>query len=329
MAAATSLSGCSFLHPRSASLVVALDEAFAEARPGLASTLDRLRVPGFESSRLRIGLRESPAIVIDKLRRLARENRPTVLVASPLLASALFAESRGDAAALPAGLGAIPLISPEWTRAPAQGLTLIETDELGAYRAAGRACGEYIAAIKRSSGGEPACGLVFSPSASRPSSELEAFAEAYGAASGGAPLLIRDLDSGRSPQDAEADAQAAVEKLLASDLRVLFAAAGGSTLAVLGAATYPDLILGAELPDSDSLPDLAFRIAPDDRALGRAVAAAAELRLRDSRPRSPEEAAEAPILVPARLIAGPAGDRHTAGGRSFSSFMEDSRLNAF
>lgn len=324
-----SLSGCALFQPRPAGLVVAMDEAFAEARPALASALARLRVTGFESRYLRIGLGESPAIAIDAVQRLARDHRPAILVASPLLASALFAGTE-DAAAGPSSLGAIPLIALDWARPPARNLILIETDALSAYHAAGRACGEYISAIKRSSGGDPACGLVFAPSGSRPSSELEAFAQAYGAASGGAPLLIRTLGSGRSPQDAQADAQAAVQKLLASDLRVLFAAAGGSTLAALGAAAYPDLVLGAELPASAALPELAFRISPDDEALARAVAAAAERRLRPSGPpNSPEEAPEAPILVPARLIEGPAGGRHEAGGRSFASFMVDSRLNGF
>lgn len=310
-----------------------MDETFAEARPSLAMALENLNVRGFEPRALRIGLEERPARVVDYIERLAGEGRPVVLVASPLLASALLMATEpgrtGDVgpSSEPHGLDAMPLIVPEWYRAPFPGITLIDTDPLPAYRAAGRACGAYIAAIKAESGGAPSCGLVYTYSPSHPRSVIEAFASSYRAVSGAAPLLVRELPSA-APQDGpdmDSDARAAVEELLGSDMRVLFVAAGGSTLAALKAAPNPGLVLGAELSDPASPPFLAFRIVPNDKGLARAVGTAAERWNRDAEQRDSgkkaEKGDEAPILLPALLLEGPAASYHAAGSPPFALFL--------
>jgi hypothetical protein len=319
---------------RSADLVVALDETFAAARPSLAAALENLRPPGFERRALRISLQESPARVLDYLNRLARDRHQVVLVASPLLASALLSgdefgrTSDVGPSSASYGLDTMPLIVPEGSLAADSGAVSVDTDPIPAFRAAGRACGAYIAAIKAERGGAPSCGIVYASSPSRPRSTIEAFAAAYGAASDAAPLLVRELPATISPNapNTESEAQAAVEELLGSDMRILFVAAGGSTLAALKVALNPDLVLGAELSGPSSPPYLAFRIVPNDLGLARAVEIVAERRNRGAKEPRPKKTAEngstTPIFVPALLLEGPAATYHMAASPPFASFME-------
>ena len=296
-------------------LTVAMDEAFAAARPGLTNELERLRPAGFTRRNVRVGLDESPAKAFEYVDRRAGARRTDILIASPFLASTLQGR-----------LGAIPIIALEWEAQPAPGLSLIMTDPLPAYRAAGRAAGAYIAAIRGKSGGNPSCGVVYSSSPSRPRAALEAFAAAYEASSGAAPLLVRALPPPSSTEgSADADAQAAVGELLGSDMRLLFVAAGRATPAAIKAAAAPDIAVGADILEPQPLPQLSFMIVSDDAALARAAGKVLERWNRTRRgsvgPVERGDPGGPPVLVPSLLLEGPAAAHAAAGLRPFSAYL--------
>jgi hypothetical protein len=159
---------------------------------------------------------------------------------------------------------------------------------------------------------------------------LAAFAAGYAESSEGRPLNIREIDEGNasSPSEGKAlqssgsgAAEAAVADLLRSDARVLFIALGPHSEAAIKAAERPGLAVGADFPYPETSRSLAFRIAPDDSALVRALAS--ELReLRGSAAKSDARA------IPALLSAGPRAGSIRAGKLDFKRFLENAALRA-
>jgi hypothetical protein len=291
-----------------AQAVVALDEAFSAARPGLAERLEGLDplgwgVKGLLSPPLvsRVALNEGGGKALDAA--IAEEKKrggPVALLASPLLAKAIVQGGTWS--------GDPPLVVPEWSGPELPGLSTARTDPLPAYRTAGAAAGAFIAELARL-GGEPSCGILFSEAPSRPRAALSAFAEAYAEASEGRQLHVRELAEA-GPELAEA----ATKELLGSDIRVLFVALGPSAGAALRAATRPGLALGADFYPPEWPPSLAFRIHPDEKALALAL----EAEARDLRGAEKGHSR----LVPALVTAGAAARRLVAGTRDFGAFLE-------
>lgn len=320
---------------------MAVDEAFAAAYPPLAAEI--MKPAAFAGAlEAALGMTEKPVTIslaqgagpaLDAVRQAeARSSRPIALVASPLIASALIGGGvwKGDP----------PLLVPEWRGTPASGMRTASTDPLPAYRKAGAALGTYLAALS-GEGGTPSCGILFAEGPSRPRSALQAFVEAYSAASGGARLLVRELASSspdETPRQAKEGlpaapaaaqgsppaaakplgAEDAVQEMLGSDIRALFLAVGPDTVAAARAAARPGLALGADYPDPDGLKELAFRIAPDPAALVEALAR--ELRALGG----PGGGAAPGEAVPARLEVGGAASAFKAGGRTLESFLRGS-----
>ena len=309
--------------------IVALDEAFAETRPGLSALLQDDRTWGFgpfdglgKPVVVPIALTESPGMALDAANaERKRRGIGTAIVASPLVAKAIVEGGYWS--------GDPPLVVPEWRGSPVQGLRSVATDPIPAYRAAGWAAGAFIAALARG-GGSPSCGLVFSEAPARPRAALAAFAEAYSEASEGGSIQVRELEKdeatseapGTAPRpSAGGKAEAAVAELLGSDMRILFVALGRDAEAAIRAAAKPDLAVGADFPYPEAPPSLAFRIVPDDSAMQKAVVL--ELRA----PRGGSYGA-APKAIPALLVAGAGASSIRAGKADLRSLVEGAALRA-
>jgi hypothetical protein len=326
LAASLALGSCA-LAGKQARAVLALDEAFVAARPGLAGALRAPRAFGkgpfgllSPVITLPIGLGESPAKAVDAARAEAkRSGGAAVLVASPLVARAI---AEGGAWS-----GDPPILSPEYRGAdPAAPNAAgphpfsVYSDPEPAYAAAGRAAGAYISELGKT-GGEPVCGILYAESPARPRAALEAFTAAYASASGGRRLELREL----SPTATDTEAEAAVADLLGSDLRLLLVALGAESETAIKKATRPGLAIGLDSPEAAVPQELAFRIEADDEGLTRALAA-------ESRriARLPPDAASrgGALAVPARLVAEAGAASIAAGRIPFSRFVSDATLGA-
>jgi hypothetical protein len=309
--------------------IVALDEAFAAARPGLAALLQddgswdagpfgRLGKPLV----LPVSLGESPAKALDAANaELKRGGSATAIVASPLVAKALVEGGSWSGDPL--------LLVPEWRGGALPGLRSIGSDPLPAYRAAGSAAGAYIASLA-GSGGSPSCGILYSEAPTRPRAALAAFEEAYALASKGGPLQVRELEEEESPPEAtgsaphasaDGGAEAAVAELLGADLRLLFVALGRDAGAAIRAAARPGLAIGADFPYPEAPPSLAFKIAPDEAATAKAIVS-------ELRGRSLGSAGASSEAIPALLVAGAQASSIRAGGSDFRSLVEGAALRA-
>jgi hypothetical protein len=320
-------------------VVVALDEAFAAARPALAHRLESSSVFGLGPAGLfgpplvvNVTMVEGAGKALDlALAEKRRSGKPIVLVASPLIAKAIL--NGGTWAGNP------PLLVPEWRGARAPGLWTVSTDPLPAYGAAGAAAGAFVAALSKE-GGLPSCGVLFSEAPSRPRAALTAFAAAYAGASAGRPLYVRELGEqasaaisdgehkkkGSIPISATSAAEAAVKALLGSDIRVLFLALGPDSGAAIRSATRSGLVIGADFPSPESPKSLAFRILPDDTALARALGQERMALRFDSRGNEGEGSstrASGSKTVPALLVPGPAARDIEVGKLDFASFLSE------
>jgi hypothetical protein len=298
-------------------IVIALDEAFSEARPTLAARLRGSALGGFGLvGKVAEFLSGGPVIVPISLNGGAgtaldtalaerrRTGRRVILATSPLVARAIIDGGSWS--------GDPPLLVPEWRGSPAQGLWTVSTDPVPAYREAGAAVGAFIAALA-GGGGAPSCGVLFSQAPSRPREALVAFASAYAEASGSRTLLVREL--------AGKDTEAAVTELLGQDIRVLFVALGADSGTAIRQAARPDLAIGSDLASPESLSSLAFRILPDDESLARTMAAQCALIMKGGR-------VGLAVRIPARLVKEPFADRIRAGKYEFGSFLTEAALRA-
>jgi hypothetical protein len=204
--AALALPSCRLVAGAGPRAVVALDEAFAEARPRLR---DRLLGEGLLRPSLLGGLIVRPLVLHLPLSggagpaldaALAEEKRggkPVVLVTSPLAAKAILGAGswRGEPAIL------VPeMRDGDAPAKPTKGLWIAATDPIPAYRAAGAVAGAYVAALAVQ-GGTPSGGLLFAESPARPRAAREAYVEAFGAASGGRRLIVRELANPKAGAD--------------------------------------------------------------------------------------------------------------------------------
>lgn len=318
-------------------VVVAMDEAFAAARPALALRLESLSIPGEGPAGLfgpplvvHVTLPEGPGKALDAaLAEKNRSGKPIVLIASPLIAKAIISGGSWS--------GAPPLLVPEWRGALTSGLWTVSTDPLPAYSSAGAAAGSFIAALSKE-GGTPSCGVIFLEAPSRPRAALNAFAAAYAEASEGRPLFVRELDQPNTkaagdgkdkkkdpmPIPTTSATENAVKELLGYDIHVLFFALGPDSGAAIRLAARSGLAIGADFPAQESPNALAFRILPDDRALARALdherwalrfdAHGAEGETSDKRTSGSKS-------IPAILIAGPTARDIVAGKVNFAFFL--------
>jgi hypothetical protein len=335
------LASCGLI-PRRAKAIVALDEAFAAARPGLAARLEEKSLfgsgpAGFLDRPLIIpvALTESAGKAYDAAIAEEKSKKiPCVLVASPLIAKAILANG--------AWTGDPPLIVPEWRGQGEPGLWTANTDLRPAYRAAGAAAGAFVAALSEE-GGSPSCGVIFSESPSRSRGALDSFSVAYSEISKGRPLLVRDLGeeedesaigSSTSSQKSEkpssaVDARSAVADLLGSDIRVLFIALGSTSGVAIEAAERPGLAIGADFAAPETPDALAFRIFPNDIALAEAIASefgmlsAGERRSNASIERS--AGGGGAKTVPAILEPGPSARAIYAGKLDFAYFLSEAQ----
>lgn len=309
--------------------VVALDDAFALARPGLAHELQEGRalrggLLGLFTAPISapISLSEGAGKALDAAQAVSkREKVGVVLVSSPLIAKSI----------LEGGIwsGEPPLIVPEYRgmvdSSLPRGLWTVNTDPKPAYRAAGAASGAYIAALAAHGDGSPSCGILYSEALSRPREALSAFAGAYDEASRGAPLIVRELTIEQGQQQDQGDAssaaaaQSALADLMKSDIRVLFIAAGAQATAIVKEAERPGLAIGLDFPLSEAPGFLAFLIIPDDKGLAEA---AAEARASIGASREGEAGRER--LVPALLEPGRAAAELRFGGSDFASSLRNS-----
>ena len=212
-----------------------------------------------------------------------------------------------------------------------------------AYRLAGTAAGAYISALSKE-GGAPSCGVLFAESPSRPRAALDAFTEAYAAASGALPLVLREPvenapgtgpsqgpgpGPGRPPRaetpvSAQISAEASVHELLGMDIRLLFLALGASEGQAIRAAMRPGLVIGADFPYPEWPAILAFRIYPDEKGLAAALFGAEEELQGSSRAgKKGDQATKAfsARLVPALIESGPGASAVQAGGLNFKAFL--------
>ena len=247
-------------------VILALDEAFSAARPGLARELNGGPGRAYRLRTFPIKLSDAPGDVLAKLEEAKKNGeKPITLIASPLLAAALPGPWRGTGAE-ESCLGDTNLLIPEFRGIlPAEhqspgSFFYARSDPLPAYATAGAACGEYIVSLKTSEGSTPACAILFRESAARPRVALEAFTDAYAKASDGSAPIVRELTS-----DEDQEAEAAVRELLGADIRLLFVALGGAGNAAIRAAAGPDAIIGADFPGLKPPAALTFRVKPDDR----------------------------------------------------------------
>ncbi len=346
-AATAALMASCGLFARPTRVVVALDEAFAATRPGLAAKLQDGSLFGAGPGRLLrrtlvvpVALSEGAGKALDAAIAAAKSSGgTTVLVASPLVAKAIVAGGTWA--------GDPPLLVPEWhgeagaatagAATAARGLWAATSDPLPAYSEAGAAAGAFIAALSKG-GGSPSCGILYSEAPSRPRAALSAFASAFEEASDGQPLKVRELTAesagapgsgagapgpapGAAPGPATSSTKAAedaVAELLSSDIRVLFVALGSASGAAIKAAARPGLAIGADVAASDAPAALAFRIVPNEEGIAERLAAEAKsIFLRSTDPDGREWS------VPDLLIAGPAATRTRAARLDFTYFLAE------
>jgi len=262
--------------------MIALDEAFAAAHPSLARELSEGPGWGYGSVKVPIKLGDPAGKVLAELEAARAEGRgPVALVTSPLVAAALPGPWRdgGEASCLGDALLLIPErrrsgrlearpTTPSEARRP---FAEARSDPIPAYAAAGKAAGAYIASLQAKGEGTPACGILFLEAPARPRAVLQAFVDAFSAASGGGWPLVRELTA---DDDEEKQAEAAVQELLGADLRILFVALGGGSPAAIRAASRLDIVVGADFEARAVPANLAFRIRPDDAGLAEALWAA-------------------------------------------------------
>ena len=309
-------------------VVLAIDEAFAAARPLLAAELGGDASVGGGRNYRPLALTEGPALALDAVAALrATSPGPVVLVASPLVAAALLgsgswagdpalviAEWRGAGEGAGAGAeGAAAAV----VSGAAAAYSVAASDRAPAYAKAGAACGGYIAALARE-GAAPVCGVVFSSSAERPRNLLESFQSAFVEKAGSAALLVRelaspDMEASSSPLDAEAEA--AVGELLGADIRVLFLAAGAAAPAALRAAARPGIAIGADYPMPETPAALAFRVSPDEKAVAAALRSLAK---------TAQAGSASAIAIPYLLTELPGASAFAAGGRNFGAYIRES-----
>ncbi len=204
--------------------------------------------------------------------------------------------------------------------------------------------GAFIAALRAAGNGGAGGALLFSPSIERPEAARRAFSEAFEAAAGVPALVVRIPATGSSGSGASSggasggalglgasggapagggtagegfleapDATAALEKILAYDCRILLVAVGARSAAAAGEAERQGLAIGIDGPAAG--PGAAFRIAPDDKGLARALAALAR---RGAAP------AEGSLLwVPARLLPGDSASGYRAGSGNLALFLKE------
>jgi len=315
-----------------------LDEAFTEARPGLAARLQNGSLFGdgpagvlHQALIVPVTMAEGAGKALDSaIAEKKRSGRTTVLATSPLIAKAILGSGTWS--------GDPPLLVPEWHGPEAPGLWTASTDPVPAYRAAGSAAGAFVAALSKE-GGSPSCGVLFSEAPSRPRAALTAFASAYADASEGRPLYVRELvediaaGAGGSPpskgrdagsNSASGDAKAAATELLGSDIRVLFVALGSSSGAAIDAAARPGLAIGADFPAPEPPASLAFRILPDDLSLATALATERRaLRGPDAADGLKAARGGASEAVPALLVAGASSGAIRVGKLDFAYFLSE------
>jgi hypothetical protein len=256
-------------------VVVALDEAFAASRPGLAQEL--AEGPGFSSGyrveAVTLKLGEGPGAALAALASCrAKGGAPVALVASPLLAAALPGPWRAAGAEESSAGAGITVLLPEWSarEGARAGFAAAATDPLPAYATAGAAAGAYIASL-RVQGSAATGAVLFREAPARPRAALEAFVAAFEESSGGIPPLVREL---YPAEDEDSAPESAVRELLGSDIRFLFVALGGGGPAAIRAATRPGLVIGADYHGPGAPEALAFRLRPDDRSIARSLWAA-------------------------------------------------------
>lgn len=309
LTAALCLAGC---RPRSAPVL--LDEAFAAARPGLASSLKGLqrRILGQGGAYAEIGLARGPEELIEEARKAgfaaAGQGRGAI-VTSPLLAAALVAGDKAlglDGSLAQDGgiqaLGGLGLVVPEWQGGPQPQITPVITDPSRAFESAGRATGAFIAALRRSGQEGATGGILFRETPARGREALEAFSRGFLATAGAGPA-IEVLGRG----DTMDESGASVGRLLAVDLRIVLVATGRDARAACEALDRPGLAVGLEGPAPEAWLRSAFAIVPDDKGLARAAIAAAQ-GLGKAPGSGPGD-----IAVPALLLAWPAARGFPAG----------------
>lgn len=315
MAAALCLTGC-----QARSAPVFLDEAFAAARPGLASSLKGLqrRILGQGGAYAEISLARGPEGLMEEARKAgftaAGQGRGAI-VASPLLAAALVAGEKAlnlDAAEAQGrgiqALGGLGLVVPEWQGGPQPQITPVNTESSKAFESAGRAAGAFIAALRGSGQGSATGGILFRETPSRGREVLEAFSRGFLAEAGVEPV-IEILGEG----DTMDESGASVGRLLAVDLRIVLVATGRDARAACRALDRQGLAVGLESADPAAWPRAAFAIVPDDKGIARAaIAAAASL----GEAPGPEE-----IAVPALLVASPGASSFQAGGTDLGRLL--------
>lgn len=311
------LAGC---QGRSAPVV--LDEAFAAARPGLASELCGLqkRPLGRGGAYAVTGLDRGAEALVEEARKAgyaAAAPGRGAIVTSPLLAAALVAGERAlspDAggAELPGiqALGGLRLVVPEWRGSPQPQIVPVSTDPVPAFEAAGRAAGAFIAALRASGQAGATAGVLFRRTPARGNEALDAFSRGF-AAKAGSPPAIEVLGA----EDTMDDSGIAITRLLAADLRVVLVATGRDAGAACTALDRPGLAIGLEGSDPADWKDAAFAIVPDDRGL--ALAAVAEARGLGEDP----AAQRAPAMVPALLMAYPRSGSFAADGTGLGRLL--------
>jgi hypothetical protein len=297
LAAVILLSSCS------GRVFVGLDEAFAAARPGLASELEK-SCGGLSGSRYAtISLGSGPSGLLAEVSRL----RPEVVVTSPLFAQALLSAQKAGAdgnGAADGLIGGARFVVAEWRGPLPEGVCSAATSSLQAFRRAGAASGAFIKALRASQGSETEGAILFSPSPERPREACDAFVEAFSGAAGFPPLL-REVADG-------AAAQTGLEELLGSDLGLLFVASGSSGPDLCAKAARPSLAIGIALNSEEAYPDAAFCVFPDEKAL------ASTLRLLSSKE---AKGASKLVLVPARLEPGRKAKLYRAGPKDLEGLI--------
>ena len=321
-----SLSACEPSVSVAPNLIVAIDEAFAEMRPGLSKALEAPPLRAKGERRIDISLVLGPALVVERLAALPPEKKPTTIVVSPLLARILLANAlrsadstqgaaapRNDQEPNAARIEGARLVALEWAGPIPGSLSTVRSDYRAAYSRAGTAAGSYIAALRAIDAPGATGGIIFLESPSRTRDLVDAFSSAYASALGG-EALVKFLPlgpSGESPTNA--DAEYAVKSLLESDLRILFIAAGPASPAAFRAATGPGRAIGIEASEGGDLKKAAdFFIGPDDKAL---AAALSELALIS-------DVKKINIDVPARLEASKSAKTLSVGGKTLTDYLE-------
>lgn len=294
-----SLASCGLFGASPAPLVI-LDEAFVSSRPGLAR---ELRLAAGARNYHMVTLQEGPGRLIDLAKAAGYAGTPPTraLVTSPLLAQALARED-GALKALPgdrpragdllgiAALGGAPLVVPAYLGQALDPIRGVLSDSQGAYAAAGRACGAYIASL--AGGSKEGAAILYRAGRTEDEEGARAFAAAYRGVTGSDPLVERIPDEGE---------EAGIARLQEKDLAVVLVGPGLSLGLAMSKLARPGLALGLVL--DDQIPGFppgggpAFCIQADLRAMARlTVEEARGLSLASALPRR----------VPALLLFDPA-----------------------